>query len=271
MNSSCDIRLFLSLLLRFCYHVLMISLIDTHIHLDVPELSGQGLKLLPEAQQCGIDRFVVPGVRVSGWTGMVALAEKAESVYLAPGLHPAYADQWSSEAERQLRELTVQPKVIAIGEIGLDGTVGPALQQQEMVFRAQFQIALDSGLPVLLHSRKATGQVLDILRELGVGKRVGGIWHGFSGSVQVAQELVDLEFKIGVGPILLRENARKLPDAVKALPFSALVLETDLPDMAEKPETLVLIAEKIAEIRGVSLDKVARTTTENAWQLFGFR
>ncbi|MCD6187364.1 MAG: TatD family hydrolase [Desulfuromusa sp.] len=246
----------------------MISLIDTHIHLDAPELGGQGLKLLPEAQRCGIDRLVVPGVRVSGWAGMLALAEKTENVYLAPGLHPAYADQWNAAAASQLRELTQQPKVVAIGEIGLDGTVAIPLPQQEIVFRAQLDIALDVGLPVLLHARDATGAVLTILRELGIGQRIGGIWHGFSASIQVAQDLVELGFKIGVGPILLRENARKLPDAVKVLPASALVLETDLPDMAETPETLVRVAEKIAELRSASLDEVARTTTENAQQLF---
>ncbi len=248
----------------------MISLIDTHIHLDAPELNGQGLDLLPGAQQCGIDGFIVPGVRVSGWAGMLALAKNTENVYLAPGLHPAYADQWTPEAESHLRELAVQPKVVAVGEVGLDSTVEPTLEKQEIVFRAQLQIALDTGLPVLLHSQKTTGRVLDILRELAIGKRIGGIWHGFSANIQVAQELVGLGFKIGVGPILLRKNARKLPDAVKSLPLSALVLETDLPDMAEKPETLVQVAEKITELRGLSLDEVARATIENARQVLGF-
>ncbi|MEA3544295.1 MAG: TatD family hydrolase [Thermodesulfobacteriota bacterium] len=244
---------------------------DTHIHLDTPELNGRGLDLLPNAYQCGINRFVVPGVRVSGWIGMLTLAEKVESVYLAPGLHPAYADQWSPEAERQLRELTVQPKVVAIGEIGLDGSVEPPLQLQEMVLRSQLQVALDVGLPVLLHSRNATGQLLDILRELEIGRRVGGVWHGFSAGLPVAQELVGLGFKIGVGPILLRKNARKLPDAVRLLPTSALVLETDLPDMAEKPEVLLKVADKVAELRGWRLEDVAQITTENADQLFRFQ
>lgn len=246
----------------------MISLIDTHIHLDAPELSDQGVDLLPEAQQCGINRFVVPGVRVSGWSGMLALAEKTENVYLAPGLHPAYADQWNDAAASQLRELTQQSKVVAIGEIGLDGTVAIPLSQQEIVFRAQLDIALDARLPVLLHVREATGAVLTILRELEIGQRIGGIWHGFSASLPVAEELVELGFKVGVGPILLRENARKLPDAVKVLPASALVLETDFPDMTETPETLLRVAKKIAELRGVSLDEVAKATTENARQLF---
>ena len=247
----------------------MISLIDTHIHLNAPELTGQGLKFLPAARQSGIDKFIVPGVRVSGWSGMLDLAEKTENVYLAPGLHPAYAHQWSGAAAKQLQELVRQPKVVAIGEIGLDRIVEPSLPQQEIVLREQLQIALTAKLPVLLHAREATGVLLAILRELQIGEKVGGIWHGFSGSLPVAEDLVALGFKIGVGPILLRENARKLPEAVKALPAAALVLETDFPDMTEKPETLVEIAEKIGELRGITLDEVARITTEIARQLFG--
>ncbi len=254
----------------FCYHAPMISLIDTHIHLDAPELSGEGFKLLPAARQSGIQKFVIPGVRVAGWGAMVKYAENNSGVYLAPGLHPAYADQWNDVAASQLERLAREPKVVAIGEIGLDGVVDPSRGQQEIALRGQLQIALNAGLPVLLHAREATGALLTILRELKIGKRVGGIWHGFSASLPVAEELVLLGFKIGVGPILLRDGARKLPAAVKALPLSALVLETDLPDMTERPETLVEIAEKVAELREISLDEVARVTTENARQLFGF-
>ncbi len=246
----------------------MTPLVDTHIHLNAPELSGHGFELLPEAQQRGIQQFIIPGVRVSGWAAMPDYAEKYPGVYLAPGLHPAYADQWNGAAARQLEQLTHNPKVVAIGEIGLDGVVDPSLEQQEITLREQLDIALTAGLPVLLHVRKATGAVLAILRELQIGEKIGGIWHGFSGSIPVAEELVALGFKIGVGPILLRENAKKLPEAVKALPLSALVLETDLPDMAESPDALVEIAERIAVLRGISVDEVAQATTENAWQVF---
>lgn len=246
----------------------MISLTDTHIHLNAPELSGRGFELLPDARQQGIQQFIIPGVRVSGWAAMPGYAEKYPGVYLAPGLHPTYADQWNAAAANQLEQLTHNPKVIAIGEIGLDGVVDPSLKQQEIALREQLAIALTAGLPVLLHAREATGALLTILRELQVGEKVGGIWHGFSGSLPVAKELVSLGFKIGIGPILLRENARKLPAAVKALSLASLVLETDLPDMAERPEALVRVAERVAELRGISLEEVARTTTVNARQLF---
>ena len=247
----------------------MISLIDTHAHLDAPELAGAGFDLLKPAVAQGIGKFIVPGVRVNGWQPLLQRLEECSEVYAAPGLHPAYAEQWSAAARSQLAELAGHEKVIAIGEIGLDGVSGPSLDIQETVLREQLQIALETSLPVLLHGRKATGRLLAILSELQVGRQVGGIWHGFSGSLQVAEELVRLGFKIGVGPILLRKSARKLPQSVIALPAEALVLETDLPDMAEKPEALLAVAEKVAELRGSTLEEVAGFTSENVRSLFG--
>ncbi len=247
----------------------MNSLIDTHIHLDAPELSGRGFDLIAPAVKQGIGTFIVPGVRVSSWQPLLQQAEQYSEVLLAPGLHPVYAEQWSSTAAKKLVELCQQAKVVAIGEIGLDGACGPDLDLQEKVFREQLQVAMEERLPVLLHCRKAAGRLLEILRESKAGEKVGGIWHGFSGSLQVAQELVGLGYKIGVGPILLRPSARKLPQAVVELPLSALVLETDLPDMAQKPEALVMVAEKIAELRGCSYQEVAEITSANARALFG--
>lgn len=246
----------------------MFPLIDTHIHLDAPELNGTGADFLPQARKTGISTFIIPGLRVADWSGLLALAQQHREVFAAPGLHPAYAEQWSMAAERQLRELCREPQVIAIGEIGLDGVSGPPLDQQEIVLRSQLQIALAAGLPVLLHGRKATGRLLEILSELQIGAKIGGVWHGFSGSLPVAQRLVQLGFKIGVGSILLRETARKLPQAVVALPAEALLLETDLPDMAQNPQTLVAVAEKLAILRGWSLADTAKITTENANRLF---
>lgn len=248
----------------------MLPLTDSHIHLDAPELTGNGADLLPQARQDGIGRFIVPGVRVCGWPGLLALVRQQPDLFAAPGLHPAYAGQWSATAAQQLRELCQQPKVIAIGEIGLDGVSGPPLAQQELVLRAQLQIALETGLPVLLHGRKATGRLLEILAELEIGRHLGGVWHGFSGSLPVAQQLVALGFKIGVGPLLLRESARKLPQAVVALPAAALILETDLPDMAATPALLITVAKRVAELRGWSLAETAEITSENARQLFKF-
>lgn len=246
----------------------MVSLFDTHIHLFAPEWQQSPQELHRQAQLTGIAQMLMPGVRVADWPQLFDLAQQLPGVYLAPGLHPVYADQWNDAAAGQLETLAKKKQVVAIGEIGLDGLAGPALDTQERAFRDQLQIAIDAGLPVLLHSRKTTGRVMAILRELKIGQKVGGVWHGFSGSVQVAQELVDLGFKVGVGPILLRDSARKLPQAVRELPLKSLVLETDAPDMIERPTGLIDVAGKLAELKGLNLEEVARVTTETAETLF---
>ncbi|SDZ74759.1 TatD DNase family protein [Desulfuromusa kysingii] len=241
---------------------------DTHIHLLAPEWRQRPEELYQQISALGVGKMVMPGVRVADWPALLALAQHLPAVYFAPGLHPVYADQWNANAAEQLKRLAGMEKVVAIGEIGLDAVAGPSLDEQELVFRSQLQIALDCNLPVLLHSRNTTGRVLAVLRELNVGQQVGGIWHGFSGSIQVANELVCLGFKIGVGPILLRKSARKLPLAVVNLPEDALVLETDAPDMIAEVDGLLHVAQRLAELKGWNLERVAKMTYENATRVF---
>ncbi|MBD1400394.1 TatD family hydrolase [Pelovirga terrestris] len=248
----------ISIAMHFC---------DTHIHLVAAGTKEKADVWVESAAAAGIDCLIQPGVRIGDWDAMVSLAQRHPSVYAAPGIHPMCADQWDDEAARQLKELTCHPKVVAIGEIGLDAVVGPAQEVQERALRAQLQIALDHDLPVLLHCRQKKGALLAILRELDIGRHIGGVWHGFSGSLPFARELVDLGFVIGVGPVLLRHNARKLIEVVAALPTSSFVVETDLPDMARTPEELINVAKKIAEIKSLSLYGVARVTTENTLKL----
>lgn len=247
----------------------MLRWFDTHIHLFAPEWDDAPDVIYRRARSAGVAGFLMPGVRVAEWRTLLSLAWQLPGVYLAPGLHPAYADQWTPEAADLLRSLTDDAKVVAIGEIGLDAVVGPAWDIQEKAFRQQLAIAVEAGLPVLIHCRKATGRVIEILRELRIGKMVGGIWHGFSGSVQSAHGLVDLGFKIGVGSILLRETARKLPQAVLELPDAALVLETDAPDMIESPGGLIQVAERLAELKGWTLGQTARVAGRNAEDVLG--
>jgi TatD DNase family protein len=246
----------------------MLDWIDTHIHLLAPEWQDPPEELYRRARAAGIAKMLMPGVRVADWPRLLRLARQLAGVYLAPGLHPVYADQWNAEAETALIEMTSDPKVVAIGEIGLDAVAGPGPEVQEAVFRAQLKIACDAGLPVLLHSRKTTGRTLAILRELQPGARIGGVWHGFSGSVQTARELVALGFKVGVGPILLRESARRLPRAVGELKAADLVLETDAPDMIAAPSGLIEVASRLAALKGWTLAETARVTGANAAALF---
>lgn len=241
---------------------------DSHIHLTAPAWTCSPRQLYTEAEAAGIRGMLVPGVRADDWPRLLGLAQELPGVYFAPGLHPLYAHQWMSSLAAELRELVQQPKVIALGEIGLDAAAGPGLKEQEKVFRAQLEMALDARLPVLLHSRKTTGRMLDILRELKIGEQVGGIWHGFSGSLEVARELVHRGFKIGVGPILLRESARKLPRALINLPKEALVLETDAPDMIDSPLGLLQVARTLAKIKGWTIEETARNCRDNISRAF---
>ncbi len=244
------------------------DLCDTHIHLAASDANQRADIWVASAAAAGIQWLIQPGVRAGDWNELISLAQRYPCVYAAPGIHPMCADQWDDKAALRLEELTRHPKVVAIGEIGLDAVVGAAQEVQEGVLRAQLQIALDHDLPVLLHCRKKKGALLAILRELNIGRQIGGVWHAFSGSLPFACELVDLGFVIGVGPILLRHNARKLVDIVAALPTSAFVVETDLPDMAQAPEELIKVANRIAEIKNLTLGDVAKETTENALRLF---
>ena len=246
----------------------MFGYFDTHIHLFAPEWQLSPEEIHRQAQAGGIGQMLMPGVRVADWPQLLDLARQLAGVYFAPGLHPVYADQWNGASQEQLVRLMSEPEVVAVGEIGLDALAGPDLDSQEKVFRVQLQIAIDAGVPVLLHSRKTTGRVIQILRELKVGQKVGGVWHGFSGSLQIAQELVGLGFKIGVGPILLRESARKLPQAVGVLNPEDLLLETDAPDMIEGPMGLIDVAKKISELKDWSLVQTAQLTSKNASHLF---
>jgi TatD DNase family protein len=243
--------------MRFC---------DSHIHLLAPEWQQPPAERIARATARGIELLLQPGVREAGWAELIDLAVRHPGVYAAPGLHPMCASDWDDAVAARLSKFCALPQVVAVGEIGLDGLLDVDPLLQERVFRRQLEIALNAGLPVLIHCRRQTPAVLRILAEVDI-RRVGGIWHGFSGSLETAQQIVDLGMLIGVGPVLLRDNARKLPLALKTLAPETLVLETDAPDMAPGPETLIAVAGKLAELRGWTLAETARITTANACSL----
>jgi TatD DNase family protein len=241
-------------------------LCDTHIHLLAPEWADSAGQRISRLARSGIGLMVQPGVRAAEWAALVALAQAHPGVYAAPGLHPMCAADWNPELGARLSQLCQLPEVVAIGEIGLDGMVAVAEKAQETAFLAQLELAVAVGLPVLIHCRRQTAAVLKLLQEVGVS-RVGGIWHGFSGSLETAEQVVAQGLLIGVGPVLLRDNARKLPEAVKNLPADVLVLETDGPDMATGSAALVEVAARLAELRGWSLEETANITTANVRRL----
>jgi len=240
---------------------------DTHIHLLAPEWEAPLQQRIRQLAGMGVARLVLPGVCADEWDDLVSLAREYSTVSAAPGLHPMCALDWNAGLETRLRGLCQLSDVVAIGEIGLDGSINVPEKAQSAAFIAQLQLAVECELPVLIHCRKHTGAVLQQLRQAGIG-RTGGIWHGFSGSVETAERAIEQGMLLGVGPVLLRDNARRLPEVVRQVPAEALVLETDAPDMATDPSTLLKVAERLGELRGWSLEKTAQITEANARRIF---
>jgi TatD DNase family protein len=249
-------------------------LIDTHCHLDDPAIHPRLPAVLAAATAAGVDGFIVPGVSPDGWEYIARLAGGNKGVYAACGLHPMHAALFDETLVERLRPFAVRG--VAVGEIGLDYLVDnvPRVRQQA-AFRAQLRLAQEMQLPVLIHCRKAFQDLLTILREEHA-ERIGGVMHAFSGSPETARECMDLSFLIAVaGPVTYRNAVRPL-EIVRQIPLDYLVLETDAPDMTpepyrgrpNEPAFLVETARKVAEIKGIPLEEVARVTTANAERLF---
>jgi len=247
--------------------------IDTHCHLDDDSLKGRLTEILERARAAGVTRFIVPGVGPTCWDTIMAVAAGNDSIFAAPGVHPMRAGELDDAALARLHDLA--PKVVAIGEIGLDYSYDVPRELQQSTFRAQLRLAVRLGLPVLLHCRRAFADHLAILQEEHA-VRVGGVMHAFSGSPEIAAECLKLGLFVGVGGSVTYENAVRPVAVVRSVPLEHLLLETDAPDLApvpyrgspNEPAFLVEIARKVAEIKGVSLEEVARTTTATAHHLF---
>lgn len=250
-------------------------LVDTHCHLDDPALLARLPDVLSAGTRAGVAKFLVPGVEPEGWEGIARLAAK-EGVYPAFGLHPMHAGRYEEGLLERLRSFV--GRAIAIGEIGLDYLVDVPREVQESAFRAQLRLAVATGRPVMIHCRRAFRDLLAILREEHA-ERVGGVMHAFSGSPETARECIRLGLAIGVAGTVTYANAVRPVEVVRQVPLAHLVLETDAPDltpepyrgMANEPAFLVKTAEKVAEIKGITLEEVAAITTRNAVKAFQLR
>lgn len=248
-------------------------LVDTHCHLDHPLLAGRVDQVLASARSAGVEQFVVPGVAPEGWGGIAALVSEQAGVFAAYGIHPLFANQCS---DHQLETLSYHARVaVAIGEIGLDYAVpGVSREQQLIAFRRQARLALRLRRPVLIHCRKAFQDLLRVVREERL-REVGGILHAFSGSYEMACELMKENFIISFGGAVTYSNAVRPPAVAARVPLDRLVLETDAPDMSPEPHRgdvnepalLAVTARKLSEIKGIALEELAFTTTQNVKRL----
>ena len=250
--------------------------IDTHCHLDDPALHSRLPAVLAAAKAAGVGRYIVPGVSPEGWSVIVRLSEEHESINPACGLHPMCADRFDETLLERLRPFA--RRGVAIGEIGLDYLVTDVpREQQQAAFRAQLRLAVAMGLPVLIHCRRAFQDLLAILREEHA-ERVGGVMHAYSGSPEVARECIELGLLIAIAGTATYANAVRPLEIVRQVPLASMVLETDAPDMTpepyrgrpNEPAFIVETARKVAELKGVGFEEVARVTTANAERLFSF-
>ena len=248
------------------------TLIDSHCHLDLEPLNSVLPRILAEAGVAGVGGFVVPGVHPDGWPKISELAAVNPRVFPAYGIHPMHAGSVNDHDFDRLPELAAQG--VAIGEIGLDPSYQAPLEQQERAFREQLRIAVKLGLPVLVHCRRSFQKVLGILLEERANQ-VGGVMHAFSGSVEMAREFIRIGFAISISGTITWNNAVKPLRLAAELPLEHLVLETDSPDMTperyrgrfNRPAWITEAALRVAEVRGISPEDVARMTTENVRRL----
>jgi len=247
------------------------SLIDTHCHLYDEPLAEATDGVLGRARAAGVEALVVVGTTLETSRQAVDLALAHPDVWAAVGLHPDAAEPLDTDALSGLIARAAD-RVVAVGEIGLDGSRGKErLVAQVPVFRAQLALAREHDLPVLIHSRDATGRVLRILQDLGAGGP-GGILHAFAGSRELATGLIGLGFVLGVAGVVSRHQATRIRGVLGAMPLSALVLETDAPFIGTashrppevEPAHVREVCHALAELHGVDPDTVAATTTATA-------
>jgi TatD DNase family protein len=236
----------------------------------VEEFDADREAVIARAQAAGVRQMVVPAVDAAHWHGLLALCRSRPGLYPALGMHPVYLQRHRREHLPALRDAVAAEHPVAVGEIGLDYyIVDTDRDAQRALFTAQLEIAGDAGLPVILHVRKAHDDVLGILRQHPVK---GGIVHAFNGSLQQAEQYLQLGFRLGFGGMLTYERSRKIRGLARDLPMEAIVLETDAPDMAvashhgerNSPEYLPECLQALAQVRAEDPDRLARQSTSNA-------
>ncbi|MCR8645880.1 TatD family hydrolase [Paenibacillus sp. N1-5-1-14] len=254
-------------------------LTDTHTHMDASAFEEDRDEAIQRAWDAGVTRIVNIGFNRETIPTTMALAEKYDFVYAAVGWHPQDAKDMLPEDLEWIEELCKHPKVVAIGEIGLDYYWDTSPKDvQDRVFREQIRLARRIGKPIIIHNRDAHQDTLKILKEENAAE-VGGIMHSFSGSWETAKECLDMNFYLSFGGPITFKNAKQPKEIVAQVPLDRLLIETDAPYLTPHPfrgkrnETgyVRLVAETAAEIRGLSLEELAQITTDNANRLFGFK
>ena len=252
-------------------------LFDTHAHLNDRAFDTDREELIQSLPQQGVGIIMNPGCNLEDSRLSVKLAEQYPFIYAAVGSHPDSADEVNENVIAEYRKLCRHDKVKAIGEIGLDYHYEDIPRQiQKKAFLMQMELARETGLPVIVHERDAHEDGMAIVKDFS---NVTGVFHCYSGSAEMARQLVELGWYIGFTGVLTFKNARKAIETAQSIPIDRIVLETDCPYMAPEPFRgkrnhpgyLYRMAEKLAEIRGMTVEEIRQITTENGKRLYGIK
>jgi TatD DNase family protein len=250
-------------------------LVDSHAHLDSAEFGGALDEVIERALAAGVGEILNVGYDPGSLDVTLGLTERYDCICGSLGIHPHNAKRYSAQLEEELRKKLLLRKVLAVGEIGLDyyRDLSPRDVQRD-VFRRQIGVALSVGKPIVVHCRDAFDDVMSILGEEGAGE-AGGVFHAFSGGLDEAREVLDLGFHLGIGGPITYKNSR-LPEVVSHVPSGSLLIETDCPYLPpvphrgerNEPAYVALVAEKLAEVLGITLQDIERASEANYGRLF---
>ncbi len=251
-------------------------LIDSHVHLDDKKFDGDRERLIENFRNNNIELVINIGADLESSVASVDLADKYDVIYAAVGVHPHSASEVNTLVMEKLRELTQNKKVVAIGEIGLDFFYDNSPRDvQRKWFKEQLKLAKELDLPVIIHSRDATQETFDILKNNQDGN-VRGVLHSFSGSPEMAIQYTKMGFYISIGGPVTFKNAKVVREVAGIVPLDKILIETDCPYLTPEPYRgkrnepvyVKYTAEKIAEVRGISYEELVKATNENAKRLF---
>lgn len=254
-------------------------LIDSHAHLDGERFDNDRDRLINALKDAGVDLIINPGADLSSSIKAVSLSEQYDNIYAAVGVHPHAAKEMDNSTIELLKSFTNRDKVVAIGEIGLDYHYDNSPRDiQKQRFKEQLDLAKEVKLPVIIHSRDATKDTFDILKETQDGS-LEGVLHCYSGSVEIALEYIKLGFYISLAGTVTFKNAKMPKEVAKNIPMDKLLIETDSPYLTPEPHRgkrnepiyVRYVAGTIAELRGISFEEVAKKTAENTKRLFNIK
>ncbi|MDF1719802.1 MAG: TatD family hydrolase [Minwuia sp.] len=252
-------------------------LVDSHCHLDYLARDGDLDDVLVRARNAGVSPMLTISTKLREFDIVRGIAEKADDLFCSVGVHPHEAESEPDTTAETLIELAAHPKVVGIGETGLDYFYEHSPRDvQQRLFRAHITASRETGLPLIVHTRDAESDTIDIMRDEMANGAFTGVIHCFSGTRQLADRSLDLGFYISISGIVTFKSAEDLRRTVEAVPLERLLVETDSPYLTpvpkrgkrNEPAMTAYTAAKVAEIKGVSVDEVARQTTQNFRDLF---